>query len=393
VKFYAFNLMPYPELEDGFKEKYQSDWVTYPNSHFDPVRGRELYTMYIDQLVFAAEQGYDGVCVNEHHQTPYGLMPSPNLIAAMLVQRTKDTKVAILGNALPLRGNPLRLAEELAMLDVISGGRIISGFVRGIGAEYHSLGFNPAESRDRFREAHDVIVRAWSEPGPFSFEGEFFNYRYVNTWPRPFQQPHPEVWSPSTGSGETVVWAAERGYTYVQVFSPLPNVVKIFDEYRAASERFGRPEPSKRLGWNPAVYIADSDAQAEEEFWPHMDLYFNKMFPNPQHRLFPPNYMEESTLERVLQVRGDLGKERDFAGLLSSHTALVGSPETVIGMLEEAHDLLDFEHLVMHVHFGGLSDELTRKNIQRVAREIFPRFRDRRSKRASRADASVAAPV
>ena len=161
------------------------------------------------------------------------------------------TKVGILGNAISLRQNPLRIAEELAMLDVISGGRMISGFVRGIGAEYHSFGVNPAESRDRFREAHDVIVQAWTQPGPFAFEGEFFNYRYVNTWPRPLQSPHPEIWAPSTGSGETVVWAAERGYTYVQVFSPLPSVVKIFDEYRERLGEVRDPEPVQPAGLGP----------------------------------------------------------------------------------------------------------------------------------------------
>jgi alkanesulfonate monooxygenase SsuD/methylene tetrahydromethanopterin reductase-like flavin-dependent oxidoreductase (luciferase family) len=390
MKFYAFHFMPYPYLEEGFKDKYQSDWVTYPNSNYDPVVGHELYSTYLDQLVYAAELGFDGVCVNEHHQTSYGLMPSPNIIAAMLVQRTMgmSTKVGILGNALPLRQNPLRLAEELAMLDVISGGRIISGFVRGIGAEYHSFGVNPAESRDRFREAHDVIVRAWSEPGPFSFEGEFFNYRYVNTWPRPFQRPHPEIWSPSTGSGETVVWAAERGYTYVQVFSPIKSVIKIFDEYRDAAEKFGIPDPSSRLGWAPAVYVADSDAQAEDEFWPQADMYFNKLFPNPMHRLFPPNYMEEKTLERVLSLRGDLDKSTDFETLKSNYTAIVGSPETVIGMLEEAHDMLGYEHLVTYVHMAALSDELTRNNIRRIATEIIPKLRDHQSKR----DAAVGAP-
>lgn len=383
MKFYAFHFMPYPDLEEGFKEKYQSDWVTYPNRNYDPVRGRELYNTYIDQLVYAAEMGFDGITVNEHHQTSYGLMPSPNLIAAMLVQRTMGmpTKIGILGNAISLRQNPLRIAEEIAMLDVISGGRIISGFVRGIGAEYHSLGMNPAESRDRFREAHDVILQAWSQDGPFAFEGEFFNYRYVNTWPRPFQRPHPEVWAPSTGSGETVVWAAERGYTYAQVFSPINSVEKIFDEYRSASKEFERPDPSSRLAWAPAVYVAESDAQAEDEFWPQADVYFNNLFPNPMHRLFPPNYMEEETLERVLSLRGDLDKKTDFQTLTSNYTAIVGSPETVIGRLEEAHDRLGFEHLVAYIHLGAMSDDKVRSNVHNIATKVMPRLRDRKSKR------------
>lgn len=383
MKAYAFHFMPYPDLEEGFKEKYQSDWVTYPSRNYDPVRGHELYHTYLDQLVYASEMGFDGVVVNEHHQTSYGVMPSPNLLAAILAQRTmgSPTKIAVLGNALSLRQNPLRIAEEMAMLDVISGGRIISGFVRGIGAEYHSLGLNPAESRDRFREAHDVIIQAWTSGVPKPFEGEFFNYRYVNTWPRPLTQPHPPVWAPSTGSGETVGWAAERAYTYVQVFSPISSVEKIFEEYRTASEGFGIPDASSRLGWAPAVYVADSDAQAEDEFWPNAELYFNNLFPNPMHRLFPPNYMEEKTLERVLSLRGALDSQTTFKTLSDNYTAIVGSPETVIGKLEEAHDRLGFEHLVMYVHLGALSDDLTRGNIRRIATEVMPKLRDRKSKR------------
>src|SRR5918912_1209073 len=154
MEFYAFHLMPWPHLPADYQERYNSAWVTLPNTIFDPEEGGRLYNRFIDELVFAAEAGFDGICVNEHHQNAYGLMPSPNLVAAMLVQRTRGVKIAILGNALPLRDHPLRVAEEIAMLDGISGGRIISGFVRGIGAEYHSFGLNPAHSRERFVEAH-----------------------------------------------------------------------------------------------------------------------------------------------------------------------------------------------------------------------------------------------
>ena len=125
------------------------------------------------------------VAVNEHHQTAYGLMPSPIVTASALARRTKNVKIAILGSALPLRSHPLTVAEEHAMIDVISGGRLISGFVRGIGAEYHTFGVNPTFSHDRFHEAHDLIVRAWTEPGPFAFQGQHYKVQYVNLWPRP----------------------------------------------------------------------------------------------------------------------------------------------------------------------------------------------------------------
>src|SRR5207248_43127 len=150
--------------------------------------------------------GYDGVGFNEHHTSPYGLMNSPNLLAAAAAQRTKRLKLLIYGNLLPLH-EPLRLAEELAMLDCMSNGRIISGFARGIPKEYRAYGVPMADSRSRFEEAWEIVRRAWTEES-FSFDGRFWSYRDVAIWPRPVQQPYPPVWVPIIGSKETIEWAA-----------------------------------------------------------------------------------------------------------------------------------------------------------------------------------------
>jgi alkanesulfonate monooxygenase SsuD/methylene tetrahydromethanopterin reductase-like flavin-dependent oxidoreductase (luciferase family) len=391
MKCFAFHFMPYPFLEEGYREKYGSAWVTYPNTNWDPAVGNDLYRRYIEELVLAAEVGFDGVCVNEHHQTAYSMMPSPNIIAANLVARIPRAKVAILGNAIGYRSDPLRVAEEIAMLDNMSGGRIISGFIRGIGAEYHSRSVNPAESRDRFQEAHDLIMKAWTHDGPFSWEGEYFDYQNVNVWPRPFQQPHPEVWAPTTGSGETLEWAAARGYTFAQVFNPMEASAAIFDEFREVSRKYGYTDASTRLAWNPVLYVADSDAQAEDEFWPHMDLYFNELFRNPLHRLFPVNYMSEKSFDRVMEARGKLATERrTFDSLTGARTAMVGSVDTVVGMLEEAHDRLGFENLVAVIHMGGLSEEKTKANIRRLAAEVLPKVRNRISARNAAEEAEMA---
>jgi alkanesulfonate monooxygenase SsuD/methylene tetrahydromethanopterin reductase-like flavin-dependent oxidoreductase (luciferase family) len=392
MQCYAFHFMPFPVLEEGYREKYGSAWVTYPNTVWDPALGHDLYRQYFEELVLAAEVGFDGVCVNEHHQTAYSMMPSPNLIASSLVAQTKTAKVAVLGNAIGYRSDPLRVAEEIAMLDNMSGGRIISGFIRGIGAEYHSRSVNPAESRGRFQEAHDLIVKAWTHEGPFSWEGEYFNYQTVNLWPRPYHRPHPDIWAPSTGSGETVEWAAARGYTFAQVFNPLESSAVIFDEFRDHSRKYGYTDYNSRLAWNPVIYVADSDAQAEDEMWPHMDMYFNELFRNPMHRLFPVNYMSEASFERVMAARGDLATQRrTFKALTSDRTAMVGSVETVIGMLEEAHDRLGFEHLVAVIHMGGLSEEKTKANIRRLAAEVLPKIRHRTSARNAADEAERAA--
>ena len=162
MKFFCFHLMPYAALDPDYDKTYNSAWVTLPNSYYDPKIGHALYNRYLDELEFADAVGFDGVCVNEHHQNAYGLMPIPGVMAGALSRRTKNAKIAVLGRALPLLNNPLVVAEEFAMLDNITAGRLVAGFVRGIGAEYHSWGANPAESHDRFHEAHDLILQAWT---------------------------------------------------------------------------------------------------------------------------------------------------------------------------------------------------------------------------------------
>ena len=214
VQLYCWHFMSYPYLPADFDERYETGWVTVPNRLWDAERSRGLYQEYIDQLAYADEIGFDGMVLNEHHQNIYGLMPSPNLIAAALSQRTTRGKIVILGNLLPLHLNPLRMAEEYAMLDNMSGGRLIAGFAPGSGPETFNYDVPSAPSREQFWEAVDLIHRAWTEDGPFAWEGRHYPLRYVNPWPRPTQQPHPPVWIPGSRSTETLVNIAKRGYCY-----------------------------------------------------------------------------------------------------------------------------------------------------------------------------------
>ncbi len=253
-----FHLMPYADLDLEAGRKNGTVWVKLPNKHFDPEKGHKLYNRYLDELEYGEQLGFDAVSVNEHHQTAYGLMPSPIVTASALARRTKKVRIAILGSALPLRSHPLTVAEEHAMIDVISGGRLISGFVRGIGAEYHTFGVNPTFSHDRFHEAHDLIVRAWTEPGPFAFQGKHYNVQYVNLWPRPYQKPHPPIWIPSQGSKETIDWAShpDRRYTYLQTFSPSKVVARYLKMYRDTCQGYGYQAKDSQLGWAVPVYVA-----------------------------------------------------------------------------------------------------------------------------------------
>src|SRR5438132_4034400 len=143
------------------------------------------------------------------------MKPSANLDAAVISKVTRNARIAILGNILPI-SDPVRMAEELAMLDCYSGGRLISGCVRGGAVETLQAGLDPTENRARFEEAHDLILKCWTTPGPFRWEGRYYPRRVVNPWVLPMQQPHPPIWFPGGSSPESVVWAARHRYTYIK---------------------------------------------------------------------------------------------------------------------------------------------------------------------------------
>ncbi len=374
--FYFFHLMPYRDLPEDYLETFGSSWATIPNMLYNPEVGHRLYNEYLDSFEEADRLGYDGICVNEHHQTCYGNMPAPNIMAATLVRRTSRAKIAILGNAIPLRNHPLRVAEEVAMLDVISKGRIISGFVRGVGDEYTAFSMDPTTSRDRFFEAHDLIIRAWTEAGPFDFDGRYYKFRYVNPWPRPYQQPHPPVWLPSSGSPETIQLAAERRYPYMQVFSPLKTVKKILDEYREEANKFGYEAHPDQLGVSLPVYTAETDKQAWKEAVPHIEFLFNRLLKRPFNQFFPPGYLTEKSMTKVMNLRDLMNKDKFDARVLQENgTIIVGSAATVRDRLKELEQKAGVGLLVALMHFGGLSREMTFKNLKIFARDVMPHFR------------------
>lgn len=378
MQFFYFHLMPWPHLPRDFDRAYDSAWVTLPNRLYDPKRGHRLYNEYLDEMEYAERLGFDGLCVNEHHQNAYGTMPSPNLMAAALVRRTTRVKLAILGNAIGLRDHPLRVAEEVAMLDVLSGGRIISGFVRGIGAEHLSLGVNPTYSRERFYEAHDLILRAWTEPGPFSFEGRHFRVRYANIWPRPLQRPHPPIWLPSQGSPETITFGARRRYPFVSVFTPYANARRLLGEYREAAEREGYRAKPGQLGFAVPTYVARSDAEARREVKPHILWLFRRGLKIPPHFLAPPGYLSEDALRRFLLAGVKPPSELSFEELERDGYILVGSPATVRDRLKEIERELGIGVFVGGGRIGDMSQARAKRSAELFAREVMPHFRPRR---------------
>ena len=384
MKVLNFTLMPYRAMDVPASKAHRSAWVVLPNTFYDPEKGAHDYESYIDLLTQSEPLGFDGVCVNEHHQTAYGLMPAPNLIASALIQRTKTIKIAVLGRALPLVNNPINIAEEFAMLDNMSRGRMIAGFVRGIGAEYHSTTVNPFYSHERFHEAHDLIVKAWTQPGPFAWEGEHFNLNYVNLWPRVYQQPHPPIWIPSQGSIETIEWAADpsRKYPFLVTFSAREAVIKNLLAYKDQTQKYGYEAQSSQLGWAAPVYVADTVEKAMQESREAIEALFNDYLTLPMEMLLPPGYTSIESLKKIIATKKAIGRggfggpnqRQTLERLMELGTVLVGTPETILNQIEQVKEKTNLGNFVSMLQFGTLSNELTQRNQARFASDIMPKL-------------------
>jgi alkanesulfonate monooxygenase SsuD/methylene tetrahydromethanopterin reductase-like flavin-dependent oxidoreductase (luciferase family) len=379
MKICLFHLMPYGALDLDYDKKYPAAWMSLPNSYYDPKEGHALYNRYLDELEYGDELGFDVLCVNEHHQTAYGMMAMPGVLAGALARRTETAKIAVLGRALPLINNPLNVAEEYAILDNITGGRLIAGFVRGIGAEYHITGANPAKSHERFHEAHDLILRAWTETGPFDHQGKHFQMQYVNLWPRPFQQPHPEIWIPSQGSRETIQWAAhpDRKYTYLQTFSDVAVVKRFHNEVKQAAEDYGYEASPDQLGWALPIYVAETDEIARKEAAAHVEALFNKFLRMPTEMLLPPGYTSPESIKRLREIRRGTTSDKpptvdDF---IERGMFVCGSAETVRQTFEYHQKDIGFNVLVGMMQFGTLPADLTHKSMTLFAKEVMPHLK------------------
>jgi alkanesulfonate monooxygenase SsuD/methylene tetrahydromethanopterin reductase-like flavin-dependent oxidoreductase (luciferase family) len=188
MKFSVFNGMPYGRVQaPGHR------WPV-PNQYFDPAQATRAVANCLAEVELEDELGFDWIACAEHHYSPFNLAPNVAVLASALTQKVKRAKIAILGALIPLTGNPVRVAEEFAMIDNLSGGRLIAGLLRGAPYEYLVYNVNPKESRSRFEEAWDLIYRAWTDTLPFGWEGRHFHYRHVSIWPRPIQQPTPPLY-------------------------------------------------------------------------------------------------------------------------------------------------------------------------------------------------------
>ena len=388
AQLFCWHFMAYPHLPADFDEKYDSGWVTVPNQLWDSEKSRGLYQEYIDQMALADRLGFDGLVLNEHHQNVYGLAASPNLIAAALTQVTSHAKIVVLGNLLPLHMNPMRVAEEYAMLDMMSDGRIIAGFAPGGGPETFNYDVPSAPSREQFWEALDLIVRAWTEDGPFTHEGRHYPLRYVNPWPKPLQKPHPQIWVPGSRSPGTLIECAKRGYCYfLSSRSHGSATGQAKDQFTKVLEDHGRAYHPFRMGILLSTFVGTDDRTArqecEEGVWNFLrNLLKGHLRTEGRQLTFGPGvpyiptkawrqYLENSQPGRKL-----LGDAENWEELDRSNSIIVGGPDTVYERLKNLIDKSEVGNLLIQFHLGNMPDDITSASMERFATQVAPRLRE-----------------
>jgi alkanesulfonate monooxygenase SsuD/methylene tetrahydromethanopterin reductase-like flavin-dependent oxidoreductase (luciferase family) len=247
--------------------------------------------------------------------------------------------------------------------------------VIGGGPEYFTYQVNPTHARERFREALDLIIKAWTVPGPFEWNSKHYYFRYVNPWPRPMQQPHPPIWIPGAGSLETIDFVAQRRYCYMGIpYFHIDVFRRMFALFREACEKAGYTAAPEQMGWGVPIYVAETDRQAREEFEPHLEYFRRNLLKNIS--LAPPGYTSPRSVLAIIKNRGQfLAEQETWDDIEKGVFAIVGSPATVRQKLAQYQKELGVGVVLTGCQVGTMAHELTRKSMELLAREVLPHVR------------------
>ena len=402
MQFSYFTERPYRGIDEDEILKNKA-YFAVPNSLFDREQAANDYNYYLDEYCYAEELGYDAVALNEHHGNPFCMGSVMNVEAAILARITKQAKIVLIGNPLPVLKHPLRMAEELAEIDLISRGRLVTGWVRGAGSEQFFNNANPAYNRELFNEAHDFIVQAWTKPGPWRYEGKHFHYRHVNPWALPYQKPHPQMWIPGVLSPETVRWCAKHRYPYLGLGTALGPTCDLWDFYADEAAKQGYQAGSENFGYLIPTFVAETEARAQEIGKNFVFGGGQNAFSRPEHTL-PPGYNSKGAIRLLakhpggswlgvspekLRAHADGGRPdttdfdevrtkllKGYAKAQKNLQLLIGTPQSV---LPKAKTLLRVLRPSIFVFFniqGPVGDDDRKTSMRLIADELVPQLRD-----------------
>jgi alkanesulfonate monooxygenase SsuD/methylene tetrahydromethanopterin reductase-like flavin-dependent oxidoreductase (luciferase family) len=373
------------------------------NKYYDREKASEDYNYYLDEYCYAEDLGFDVLALNEHHGNPICMGSVMNVEAAVLAYRTRRARLVLIGNPLPVIKHPLRMAEELAEIDLISRGRLVTGWVRGAGSEQIFNNANPAYNREMFNEAHDFIVQAWTRPGPWRYEGKHFHYRHVNPWALPYQRPHPPMWIPGTLSPETVQWCAEHSYPYIGLGTQLAPTCDLWDFYADEAAKHGYQAGPENFGYMIATAVGETEEKAQEAAAGFVYGGGQNAFSAPQFTM-PPGYNSKAAIRVLakqqtsawLGLSGEKMKQQlqdaetgdiDYAEIRRKlHAALlrgqqnlqviVGTPKTVIPKLKTIISVLRTGIFIILSLQGPAANDQRRTSMRLFAEEVIPALKE-----------------
>jgi alkanesulfonate monooxygenase SsuD/methylene tetrahydromethanopterin reductase-like flavin-dependent oxidoreductase (luciferase family) len=334
-----------------------------PAAAYDADEGVRVFRGMIERIALAEKLGFDWVSLSEHHYSPRILTPSPAVAAAFVAARVSKIKIALLGPIVS-HSNPVRLAEELAMLDTIADGRLVVGLLRGTPNETLTYDLNPQESRERTDEGMELILKAWTEPRPFGWQGRHFRYRTVSVWPRPLQQPHPPTFALGT-SREAAEFAARNRIGLGVSYGPFEVMEKVTGYYRDQCARHGWEPAPDQIIFRANIILTETDAQAQRA----MEVYPTRA----------PFSLAEGVASALLTLdaRNIAGEARSASINRALPINFFGSPDTVVDQIRRCREVIGAGVIDLGFNTPGTTDPVALLDaLDLFGRTVLPRIRD-----------------
>jgi alkanesulfonate monooxygenase SsuD/methylene tetrahydromethanopterin reductase-like flavin-dependent oxidoreductase (luciferase family) len=331
----------------------------------------QYYSDILTQVELEEALGYDAVWFGEHHYSGYSF-GSPPVIAMAAAARTKRIRLGTGVSLIPLN-HPIRLAEEYAMLDVLSGGRLEYGIGRGFLKYSHEvMGVSEDENQGRYQEGTDIIVKAWTADGPFDYDGKFWQLKDYSFFPKPLQQPFPPIYASAVITPESAIWAGKHGFHLSTGFfvPQQARVREVIGIYRKSLLEHGHRLEDREVSGVFQMYCAPTQAQAVAEGTQYAINYF---------KFFGALDARAAHNSKDFEKHGK-GISRAFAkgpteGFDPARQFIIGDPAFCIDMIQWAQEYYGTNYLIFEVAQGGEPHELVMKSLKLFAEKVMPAFK------------------
>lgn len=391
--------IPYPYVDKSITDAADSVRASLPNRLCDPKIAADLFHEVLDEFALCDELGMNVICI-EHHAGINSLIGSNPMITGILARQTRKVRVLSLGTLVPLRQDPVRIAEEYATADCLLRGRFDIGFVKSGGTEMASANMQPVNNEERYWEAIDLITKTLtSHDGPFSWEGKHYHHRHVNIWPGPYQSPHPRLWA-ATGDPRSAAEVGRRGMTHVLVLRGPEGTKAAYEAHRKARREAGLPRvTTDNFAYAALVYVGETEEEGVEGGSKLLWFLNTSLKSAPQYNKLLPGAAPPQAAPGLYRTkpRADAGlalKDAEKGVTPASQNAqklmaltaaeamqqgilFAGTPDSVHRQIMEFYDKVGgFGHLCLIGRSGYMTHAESKHGIRLFAQEVLPRLRE-----------------